>query len=178
MVTVSVAPEVIAIATDDVQEWLRIDAGDTSQDTTINSLIATAISRVQQRANRSLITQTRVATFGYGDTLILPYTPVQSITSVESQGTDGAWTAVSASAYVNMGMGRLEFKQPGTYRCTYVAGYGDDVTDVPDDAKRAICRFVAERFEFRTGTVTGAISVKQDGLSWKDELSAIRIPTI
>lgn len=178
MVEVTTAPATQAVTTADVKEWLRIDTGDTSNDASINSLIASAIAKVQQRANRSLITQTRLATFGYGDTIVLPYTPVQSITSVESQGTDGAWTAVSASAYTNMGNGRIEFTLPGTYRCTYVAGFGDDVTDVPDGAQRSICRYVAEKYEFRTGTITGSISAKQDGLSWKDELSDIRIPTV
>lgn len=178
MVTVSVAPATQPIDTADVKEWLRIDDGDTSNDITINSLIASATAKVQQYANRSLITQTRVATFGYGDTLVLPYTPVQSITSVEKQGTDGAWTAVAASEYVNMGDGRLEFTLPGIYRCTYVAGYGNDIPDVPDEAKRAIARFCMEKYEFRAGTVVDATSNRQKGLSWKDELSTIRKPTI
>jgi len=178
LVEVTVAPDIAPVSTDDVKEWLRIDTDDTSNDASVNSLIASATAKVQQYANRSLVTQTRRSTFGFGDTLVLPYTPIQSITSVETQGTTGAWTAVLASAYVDFGNGRIELSQAGIYRCTYVAGYGDDINDVPDGAKRAIARYVMQKYEFRAGTVTNAMSNNQKGLSWKDELSDIRIPSV
>lgn len=178
VVEVTVPPAMMPVSTALVKEWIRIDTDDTSQDAAVNMLIATAVRRVEQYANRSLITQTRRASFGYGDALVLPYTPVQSITLIQKQDTEGNWATVQPISYVNKGNGLIELSDYGVYRVTYVAGYGLTEVDVPMEAAAAIARLCKERYEFREGTIVEASSSKLDGLSWKAELSTIRIPTI
>ena len=179
IVETTTAPAAQAVSTALVKEWLRIDTGDTSNDATIAILNGSAISKAQQYANRSFITQTRRASFGLGDTILLPYTPIQSITSVESQAYDGAWSTVLASAYRNMGNGRIEFNEFGNYRVTYISGYGSTDASVPVEVKESLMRYVNEHYEYRSGVIFSADSnTGYSGLSWKAALSPIRIPTV
>lgn len=83
----------------------------------------------------------------------LDHGPVQSITSVETIDTDNAESAYASSNYYldNYDLDllpRIEFNQNATHpssirrqngwKVVYVAGYGDNATDVPADIRRAI----------------------------------------
>lgn len=166
-VEVVTAPSVDAVSASDVLEYLRIDTGDTSQSAVIAVLTKDAIHDVQKEANVSLITQTLRTTFSYGQVVTLPYGPVISITSVESQSTaDGSWSATTD--YVNMGAGVVTFTVAGIYRVTYTAGFGTASTNVPENYRSGLLRHVCDHFEMRNGISIDATAQKIDGLSWRD----------
>lgn len=160
------APDALPVPDQLILDYLRIDADDTSQAGVITSLTNAAVVAVEEYAGVSLITQTRRATFGNGDLIRLPLGPVQTITDVEEQDSDGVWTATTN--YTNYGNGELRFGSPGTYRVTYTAGFGDDPTAVPDTFQTAVARHVKEHYEKREGVSLGTIAQQADGLTWQD----------
>lgn len=159
-------PASAAVGTDEVYEYLRIDSGDTSNDTVINLAISTATEAVQDYANVSLISQTRRATFGYGIIAELPYRPVDSIVLVEEMNEDGTWTATTE--YTHAGSGFVNFEKIGTYRITYDCGFGDNYNDVPAQFRSSILRHIKAHYEYREGFVIGISGSELKGLGWKD----------
>jgi uncharacterized phiE125 gp8 family phage protein len=165
-VEVDEPPLAFPVADQLVKDYLRIDTDDTSQDDVIEALTAAAVVAVEEYANVSLITQTRRTTFGNGQLVRLPLAPVQTITAVEEQDTDGDWSATSA--YTNMGNGEIRFAAPGVYRVTYTAGFGESQSSVPDTFKTAVLRHVKEHYEIREGVAFATNISRIDGLTWQD----------
>jgi hypothetical protein len=159
-------PSTTAVSSTEVYEWLRIDSGDTSNDTVINLVIDTATNAVQDYANIALITQRRRVTFGYGIIAELPYRPIDEIILVEEGNDDGTWTATTE--YIHAGSGFVNFEKIGNYRITYDCGFGNDYHLVPSQYRMGILRYIKENYEYREGVVVGSISGEIKGLTWKD----------
>jgi len=90
----------------------------------------------------------------------LPKLPLQSVTSVSTFGTDNSETTYSSSNYsVDTVSGRIYLNEGETFptdlrdaqgaKIVYVAGYGDNATDVPEPIRQAIIIYTAKLYETR-----------------------------
>jgi len=154
------------------------------EDDYITSLIKTARRMIELHTNRRLITQTwdLVADqFPTTSNIVVPYPPLQSITSVKYYDVDSTVATFTSDDYevdtysepgqIVLGYGN---SWPSTTLRTangivieYICGYGDAATDVPDMYKQAIKILAAEMYEHREAGLVGTIyselpwSVKQ-----------------
>lgn len=164
MTTVRVtAPASEPITLAEAKAHLRVDASD--EDTLISSLISAAVSHLDATGSlgRAMITQTWAewvsASPGY---VRLPIGPFQSLTSVEYYDSDNAIQTATLSDFetwldgdfvrVKPKEGSLwptAFSRPDAIKITYVAGFGDDATDVPQGIRQAILLLVGHWYENR-----------------------------
>lgn len=164
------APTVEPVTVSEAKNFLRLDTSD--DDTLIGTMIATARTAVENHTKRALITQTyeykldRLATIpgfwfinSQGE-IDLPKVPIQSITSFKTYALDNTESTLSSAAYSLDGDGgrlylNAGYSWPTNMRdfagvlITYVAGYGDAATDVPDAFKMAILKLVASMYNNR-----------------------------
>lgn len=109
------------------------------------------------------------------ETIELPRYPLQSITSITVYDEDGNSTAVTVGNVFDIDTasypGRLRLKHGSTWpialrnlnaiEIVYVAGFGDDVSDVPQPYKRAVRTMAAWLYDNRgTGCSMGDAYVK------------------
>lgn len=96
---------------------------------------------------------------GRGD-IELPRPPIQSITSIVTYDKDNDSSTYSSSNYtVDTALGRVllnngaiwpsDLRHSAAIEVTYVAGYGDEKADVPDDIIHAIRAHVQAMYEHR-----------------------------
>ena len=93
------APSVEPVTTTNQKDWMRVDGSD--EDTIIGNLAAASRAYVEMSTNRQMITATWVYkfdTFPQGD-LVLPISPLQSVTSITYVDTAGATQTWSNSLY-------------------------------------------------------------------------------
>jgi len=176
---VTTPPAVVALDNALVKEWLRIDAGDTSNDVVINTIGGAATQAFETYTNRALITQTRRATYGGGMTFRLVGAPFGTITAIESINADGTFTAIASANYVySAETGMVETTSWQTYgvRITYTCGYGNTTATVPATANLAMMRYVSTNYEIREDGSMGAISPAPT--DWKQIANALKIYTI
>jgi uncharacterized phiE125 gp8 family phage protein len=132
-------------------------------DSEITAIIPTARQLIEQLSGRALISQTWDRWFDYGfpQVIELPWAPLQSVEITYTDVNGSAQTLNSALYTVDTDSepGRIypAFDQcwPGT-RCIpkavkvrYVAGYGDDADDVPEQLRHAVAMMTAELFNNR-----------------------------
>ncbi len=138
------------LSTAEAKSHLRVDTSD--EDTYIASLVAAAREEAERVSWRALITQTWRLTldrFPTGDAaIVVPRPPLQSVTSIQYVDENGDTQTVVSSAYdvdTNREPGRIvpAFGEswPSTRReaeavtIVFVAGYGDDATDIPENTR-------------------------------------------
>lgn len=156
-----------------------------NHDVYLTSLITAARQVVERRLNRSLITTTwnlALDRFPVGvDPILLPMSPLQSITSITYLDTAGAsqtWSSAYYRVTVSREPGRVVpiygQSYPSTYPTTdaitvrFVAGYGA-ATAVPAALKSAMLLLITEWFENRS--LGGVVSDKV-GFSFNSLLQA------
>lgn len=161
------APSVEPISTAEAKAHLRIEH--TDDDSYIDALITAARQAAENYTGRRLITQTWDATFAeFQDEMLLPGTPLQSISSVTYLDSDGDSQTLGTGIYE-----ADTTTEPGALRRTYlqvfpvtrpvwnavvvryVAGYGDAGSDVPAAIRQALLIHIAHMYEFREEAVTG-----------------------
>lgn len=160
--SVTTAPASEPVSSAEVKEWLRIDSGDTSQDSTISLLITAARSAVEEYTRRTMIdtTYTWVIEAEQGRSPIyLPRIPVDSITSftTHDEKVGASDTLVSTDNYelveslkiVTRASGWSMDNEEAAATIVFKAGYGTASTDVPYDLRLAVLRIVARMFEGR-----------------------------
>lgn len=168
---VSVAPATEPVTTAEAKIHLRVEISD--DDAFISSLVASARLLVEKTINTSLITQTWELVldgFPNSDCIKLPNGPVQSVTSVKTYDENDTESVFSSSSYlVDTVSDRLALNLDSTWptdlrpragvKVTYVTGYGDDGSDVPQALKQAILEMVAYWYENRgdAGQPVGAV---------------------
>ncbi len=147
------APIVEPVTTAQLKVYLRVDIAD--DDTILLEHQETARLIVEERTGRALVTQTwRQILEGWPgtDTIELCRSPVQSVTSVLYYSTDNTENTLSSDDYsldADAEPGRIvldygEIWPTTTLRpnkpikLTFIAGYGDAATDVPEPLRRAI----------------------------------------
>lgn len=156
----------------DAKAHLRVDHSD--EDTLINALIAAAREDAEDFRNQSFITQTWKLTLDVWptepDVIELPRGPV-SVTSVKYTDEDGNTSTFASSNYVEdleSEPARLALKRSASWpsdtlqvvngiEVTYVAGYGDDASDVPAAVVEALKLMIGHYYENREATITGTI---------------------
>lgn len=154
---------VTAADADGIRAHSRIDTAD--EDGLLDAYIAAATQYVDGPAGvlgRALITQTWRQDFRMFGLLRLPLAPVQSITSVTYWDGDNASQTLSsdtyvlredaAGAYVDLAPDQswpAAYYRPDAVSVTFVAGYGDAATDVPEPIRQAIRMMVAHWYEHR-----------------------------
>ena len=156
------APSVEPVTTTNQKDWMRVDGSD--EDTLIGNLAAASRAYVEMSTNRQMITATWVYkfdTFPQGD-IVLPISPLQSVTSITYVDTAGATQTWSSGLYTvdtASDVGRVrpiydeDYPSSRGYAqdivVTFVAGYGDASSDVPATALTAIKLLASNWFENR-----------------------------
>ena len=139
----------------EAKTWLKIDS-DTTEDALVTSLIVSARQTAESFCNRAFITQTIAQSFDTLSEFNLVRSPVQSITSITYLDANGTSQTLSTDVYELNTYSypnsiRLKHNQVfpstsdvvGNVIVTYVAGYGDASTDIPNliiDACKVIVR--------------------------------------
>lgn len=160
-------------ADDNAKLHMRVDV--TEDDELINLYIKAARKYIEQAAKRTFITQTiRYSLDKWPDDnkIYLPRPPLQSVSSIVYLDEDGTSTTWSSSNYIvdsDSEPGRVALAASQTWpattlypvnaiRITYIAGYGDDATDVPETWRQAIRLLTGHWYENREAALlTGAV---------------------
>ena len=168
------APAVEPLSLSECKLFLRVDH--TSDDTLIASMLVSARMWVETYTRRALCTQTVDLKYAGWPVqyaaLVVPYAPLQSVTSISYIDQDEATQVLTASDYVvrtqsgpRAGRGTIEIAdgvtlptlstqpdRPVTVRA--VVGYGS-APQVPDGIKSAIYLLLGDLYEQRQETITG-----------------------
>lgn len=154
------APSAEPISVDEAKVELRIDYDD--HDSFLSDLITEARLWAEDNVlNRCLIYQTVTEKFTTLDgDLELRWSPVSSITSVKYYDTNGTEQTLSTSYYelgerLGVSYCRLKYGQswPSTrdqedaVTIVYVAGYGDEDSDVPLPIRQAMKLYIQYRYD-------------------------------
>jgi len=148
----------------DVKPHLRIDFAD--DDGYISLLVSAVRKHVEDGELASaLITQTWDLTLDNFPTMPfeLPRPPLQSVTSITYTDVDGNSDTVASSVYLaetTSWPGRIVFKQSQSWPSVvlkeaggvvirFVAGYGDDIDDVPEPIRLALLLAIGDFYENR-----------------------------
>ena len=161
------APNVEPLSTTDVKTHLRIDTAD--DDTLIGTYITVARKYCERYQNRALITQSWKLTIDDWPDLGemgIPLAPLQSVTSIIYYDTADAPTTVSTTVYdvdTDSEPGRITLKYSKSWptttlrpyngiEITYVCGYGDAATDIPENVIYAMKLLIGHMYENREAT--------------------------
>lgn len=174
----------LAVSLGDMKDYLRVTTSD--DDSMITSFIKASMAFVRNYTRMSLITETlqltmdgftegedRLLELGAGihtgsrnyytgscNAAELPFSPIQSITSVKTYARDNTETTFSSAGYsYGETSGKLYlndgYQWPSDLRdtdsvvITYVSGFGDDDSAIPADIAQAIKMHVAQMYECR-----------------------------
>ncbi|RMD51896.1 hypothetical protein D6827_01210 [Candidatus Parcubacteria bacterium] len=162
-INVITKPSKLPVELADIKAHLRVTSND--EDGYIADLIEAATNIAQDEMNRALITQTieeYLPRFPTGSTIELERAPVQSVSSIQYYDTDNnlqTYSSTNYEVYTELTPARIALLNtaswPSTYAkdkaviITYVAGYGNDQDDVPQDIKLAIRALVEHYYEHR-----------------------------
>lgn len=169
------APLVEPVNTADAKLHLKVSGS--TEDAYIDSLVKTARLNIERYLGRALITQTWKAYFDkWQRDLMLAYSPVQNITSMEYYNTSGTLTALTEGFWEDLlsEPARIVRKKDTTYPelqdgkpnaivVEYVCGYGDAATDVPADIVHAIKLLVTDYYDNKGEVVVGTIATRIPG---------------
>lgn len=150
---------------EEVKLHCRLDETDVTEDTLLADLIVTAREFVEARINRALMTQTiEIVLDGWPcDGIELPRPPLQSLTSITYTDYLGTVAVVPATTYyldddnsparVMLDYGQswpsVALRSSGAIVVQFVAGYGDEPTDVPQSILQAMLLLVGHWYETR-----------------------------
>lgn len=169
-ITVISGPAEEPVTVSGMRDQLRIDTSDS--DTLLGLQITAAREWIEDYTGRALVTQTLdYSTNTLSDSMLLPRSPVQSITSITLLDEDDVETAVSTTAYrldttsvphrtvrkINEDYPSVDLANANAVTIRIVAGYGDE-TAVPESMKAAIKLLVSHWFENREPLALGTIA--------------------
>lgn len=154
------------VSLSDAKEHLRVDH--TDEDEYITRLIDTARRYCEKLVNKAFITQTWDVYFDdFPNTPFeVPLPPLQTVSSIIYTDKDGDNTTITAGTYVvdnksyparvNLSYGYSwptdTLQTLNAVRVRFIAGYGDNPNDIPEDYRQAILILVAHLFENREQT--------------------------
>jgi uncharacterized phiE125 gp8 family phage protein len=146
-ITTLVAPTATLVTLADAKNYLRVDFSE--DDALIQSLIDSAIKRLEQYAGSAFSPRT-LKVVAYVDFFIEPpYAPINTITKVEYYSSNTWIEAVANSDYYVLGdtykkVYMVSFPER-EYRFTYTCGF----TTLPQSIYNAILKLVADLYDFR-----------------------------
>lgn len=163
----TVDPAISAIEFEDAVKQVELPSDDTTHTRHLERAIAAAVSDVERYTRRALITQTwSLSLREFPVRIYLPRPPLQSVTSIQYVDLNGSTQTLPSSdyqvtidaspAYIEPAFSkvwpavRAQTSEP--IRVVYVAGYGDDAENVPEQFKNAVLELVAFRFMNRGDT--------------------------
>lgn len=166
----SVVPELWPVTTAQVRDHVRIDS--VTEDPLLDSYIGAATGYVEGRTDRQLMNATWVWTLeGFMSPMYVPHAPLSSVTSIAYLDTAGNTQTLSASVYdvdTATEPGRILLANNQNWPAilgglasvtiTFVAGYGDETSDVPERLRMAIMQLIAQWYDIREPMVMGAIN--------------------
>jgi uncharacterized phiE125 gp8 family phage protein len=192
---VTVAPTSEPITLQEAKDHLRIDHDDDND--YIEDLIQMAREQVESDCARALFTQTRVLTLdrfpneadhaprtsraGFGGVIVIPFAPVQSVSSVVYTASDGTVTTLSTSNYTTDVLSEPARIIPAYGYCwpdtrtktnavvvTYIAGWTTQAL-TPAKVKHLVKLWVSHFYEIRepvnVGNITSAIPMHLSSLT-------------
>ncbi len=160
----------LPVTIDEIKLHARVEDSETSDDASLLAYARVALEHLEGRdgiLNRALITQTwalRLDSFPASDDtpIQIPLPPLQSVSSityVDSNGASQTWSSASYTVDANSQPGRVYPAYGAAYpttrdqrdavTVTFVAGYGDNYTDVPEPLRFAVLALAAHFFEHR-----------------------------
>lgn len=165
--TCETKPAIEPVTLSEAKHHCRIDGSD--EDVAIDQAIVTAREYAESETHRQLITAThKLWLDAFPSGIIVPRSPLQSVTSITYIDPDGETQTLAADQYqVTQGAepGRIvpahgcswpsSRSQPEAVQVTFVAGYGDAAADVPASIRRAIMLLVAHLNEFHEPVAPG-----------------------
>lgn len=146
---------------------IEVESATHPEDTLLGNLITVARQHAENYTGRALITQTWTGYMDcfpiWEDYYRLEKSPVQSVTSIKYRDSDGDWTTWDADnyildAYTFVPRVYLDYDESwpsyteypvNSVETIFVAGYGDNRSDVPRTIRDAILRHAATMYEFR-----------------------------
>lgn len=152
------SPQSLGVSVAEAKDHLRIAASDVEQDSLIQTLLESAIEKVQRDTGRQLISVSfRQEGLDFSEAGNLYYGPAVSVTSVKYLDTDGTEQTLDPSVYafdagrqkIKLAFGQ-EWPEVADYdsavKVEYVAGYGVDSSCVPRMLKAAVLLLTAQNF--------------------------------
>ena len=147
----------------------RLSISDDLDNTDIASFISAAREQAESYMQRSIITQTvEIALDVFPSDIELPFSPVQSITSVKYLDTDQVEQTLDSANYTLDDYGvrqwllrAVDTEWPDTYgaanavKVRYVAGWGDAGTDAPADVINAMLIALGHWIRFQAQVESG-----------------------
>lgn len=156
-------PATASLTLAEVKAQLRIDSDD--EDTLLTNLIHTAEAHVDGLGDlgRAMITQTWAQYENQSPGWVrLHMTPVRSLTSVQYYDADGVLQTATLSDFELWRDGDFMLckpkdsaqwpqadSRPDAIKITYVAGFGDAATDIPESIRQAMLMLIAHLYENR-----------------------------
>jgi len=160
---VTTEPSVEPITVEKLKIWARIDG--TDEDSLLEDIIKSARRLAEKWIHRSFLTQTITMVMDQWlvDEIEFPFSPLISVTSVETLSEAGVATVYSSDNYyviTESVPGRLAIKQDVSkpenqdrdsagFKIVYVAGYGPAATNVPQTLRDAIKMWATDIYENR-----------------------------
>jgi len=166
-------PTIEPVSLAEAKLHLRVDVSD--DDALIDGLIVAAREKAENILRRALITQTwdlHQDGFPSGNELKLPFPPLQDITTIKYTDKDGNESTFDEANYIvdtasEPGRVFLDYGkswpsvtlQPADgVVTTFVCGYGDAATDVPQVIKQAMLLTIGEWYENRENAISARLA--------------------
>lgn len=163
------APAQYPVTLQQAKTHLRIDDDQIADDALVIGLIAAATDYAETFTRRALISQTWdgvMDDFPNGDAFRLAFPPLQSVTSITYTDANGDSQTFSSAKYIVDIVSKpariaLAYQQewPVTREIAnavtvrFVAGYGDDPSDVPEGIRLAMLLMIGHWYENREAIV-------------------------
>jgi len=166
-------------------------AGPAVENDLLNALITAARQYAEDFQRRAFVTQTWelwLDKFPDEDYIKIPLPPLQSVSSVKYYDTDDTEATFSSGDYfvdIKSEPGRVALNYGETWPTTtlrpvngvcvtFVAGYGDAATDVPQKVRNAMLLLIGHLYEHResviVGTMTAEVPMSVDALLWQNRI--------
>ena len=194
-IRVIAGPIIEPITIDDLKNDLKVDADLTEDDALIRALGIAARRVAESIQNRALITQTlelALDEWPGGNTLEIPRPPLKSVASITYYDEDDAEHVLDpASYYVDTYSepGRVVLKAGESWPdevlrpangviVQFVAGYGDEESEVPETTVQALRLLVGHWYENReavssTGAIPKEVPFGVMSLLWLDRVDIV-----
>jgi len=169
-VIVTTPPAIEPITLEEANTHLRVSG----QDEEVTRLITVARKSLERYLKRTFITtQFKVYSECWHECMKLPYPTLQSVESVKYIDINKAeQTLLEADYYhvvINDDPGyikrrydacypELDYGNPDAISIEYTAGYGNEMTDVPEDIRHAIKLLITNYYEQRGDIVIGSVT--------------------
>ena len=170
-------PAIEPVSLADAKAHLRVDQ--TYDDSLIASLIAVARAQVEQETSHAMVHQTwRVAVHRWqtGRRIVLPRTPAVQLIEIRSIASDGQSELVPIADFQLNAHDAPATVEPIHQRAfhftsgvvqhveiDYLAGFGSDVSSVPQALKQAILMLVGHLYETREAASTSQQAIAPKG---------------